>query len=259
MRKEPAPGRLTELHLYSGSRCNRACVFCCVNGRPEGGYAPFTEETLCAAVEIVAPRGSLKFYGGEPTLDTDNILWAVGRLRELGFAGAITTFSNGIRARSLLAILDADPLARSFAVLNYAIATGDGEKRLSAAALRLLQSYEACQPGRLFLSHDFIIPVGRQAGSGAYARSGAAPTGCFHCHPTLTSEGKFHACPFAVEYALPHFHLGEQTEKPENVQQRFSHFLDWMTETLEPEAARRGMNACHLCLSPDRPEFPYYE
>jgi hypothetical protein len=219
---------------------------------------PFTEETLQAAVEIVAPRGSLKFYGGEPTLLTPNMVWAVRRLREMGFAGAITVFSNGIRARSLIQILDADPLARCYAVLNYSIATGTGERSLPAASRRLLEGYAACRPARIFLSHDFLIPVGRQAGGEAIAHSGDAPTVCFHCFPTLTGAGEFHACPFAVEVKSPHFHLGTTAEIAQ-IPARFARFLTYITERLEPEAAQRGVNACRLCLSSDRPAFPGHE
>jgi hypothetical protein len=254
--RKPAPGRWEELHLYHGARCNRQCAFCCVEGRPDGGHIPFTEAVLRAAVEIVAPRGSLKIYGGEPTLDRENMLWSVGRLRELGFAGAITFFSNGIRARTLLDLLDSDPLAACRAVLNYSIATGRGERPLPPASLRLLQSYAVRYPDRLYVSHDFIIPVGRHGGEEAYAESSEAPVRCFHCFPVLTSAGRFHACPFAVEYALPHFLLGTAQTPDTTVQAQFTRFQTWMTTTLEPEAERHGQNACHLCLGPDRPAFP---
>src|SRR5438105_11702917 len=126
------PGRMDELHLYHGSRCNRACAFCCTNGAPEGHHTPFTEAVLQAAVRLVARRGSLKIYGGEPTLDAANLRWTVGRLRTLGFAGAITLFSNGLRCRVLTSLLDADPGIR--VVLNHAIITGTGEKLPPAPA-----------------------------------------------------------------------------------------------------------------------------
>src|SRR5215213_9028524 len=92
---EPEPGKMDELHLYHGSRCNRECNFCCVNGAPDGDHERFSEDVLSAAVDMVAKQGSLKIYGGEPTLDAKNLRFAVAHLRELGFEGAITIFSNG--------------------------------------------------------------------------------------------------------------------------------------------------------------------
>jgi MoaA/NifB/PqqE/SkfB family radical SAM enzyme len=256
---EPAPERLTELHLYTGARCNRSCAFCCVEGSPKGGYAPFTEATLRIAVEIVAPRGSLKIYGGEPTLDAENLQWSIRTLRTFGFGGAVTVFSNGIRARALLAALESDPLQNCRAVLNYSIATGRGERPLPPASLRLLRDYACTHPDRIYLSHDFIIPVGRQAQGSAYAEYNAAPARCFHCHPVLTSQGEFHACPFAVEHKLPHFHLGTDQTPAFQVRTAFVQFQEWVTHALEPEAARRGANACRVCLSEERQAFPVPE
>lgn len=256
LKREATPGRLTELHLYHGSRCNRACVFCCVEGRPDGGYAPFTEAVLKAAAAIVSPCGSLKIYGGEPTLFPENLVWSVRRLRELGFAGALTLFSNGIRARALLTILESDPLANARAVLNYSIATGRGERPLPPASLRLLRDYAERYPDRLYLSHDFVIPVGRHSGAEAYADNAAPPRQCFRCYPVLTSEGAFHACPFAVESAAPHFALGNTQTPSELVQTRFSRFLTWIETALEPEAARRAENACQTCLGALKEQIP---
>lgn len=245
----PEPGRMDELHLYHGRKCNRACAFCCVDGEPGGGHLPFTEPVLCAAVAVVASRGSLKIYGGEPTLDAANLRWTIARLRELGFAGAITVFSNGLRPRVLTGLLDADPGVR--VVLNYAIAMGSGEKPLPRAALAHLRAYGAAHPGRIFLSHDFRAPVGRQPEE-ATAGPGE-PSPCFRCWPTLTSAGRFHACPFAVEADLPQFPLGELGTPPEVVRSRFAGFLDWVGASLEPEAARQGRHACAVCTGPHPP------
>ena len=256
LKVESASRRWDELHLYHGSKCNRTCAFCCVEGRPEGGHQPFTTEVLQAAVKIVAPRGSLKIYGGEPTLDSENMCWSVKHLRELGFEGAITFFSNGIRARALLTIVESDPQANCRAVLNYSIATGRGEQPLPPASLRLLTSYAAQNPDRIYLSHDFIIPVGRQLGRESYADSHEAPMHCFGCYPVLTSAGVFHACPFAVESPLSHFQLGKSHTEVTEVQARFSHFQDWVRLKLEPKATLLHQNACQTCLSEERPVFP---
>lgn len=245
---QPQPGRLDELHLYHGSRCNRACAFCCVSGAPEGHHVPFTEEVLRAAVRLVARQGSLKIYGGEPTLDPHNLRWTITCLRTLGFAGAITIFSNGLRPHVLTALLEADLDLRI--VLNYAITTGTGEPPLPAKALAYLRAYHAAHPGRLFLSHAFVVPVGRQR---ERPEAPGEPNLCYRCYPTLTSAGQFHACPFAVEYDRPHFALGDIHTPSEVVQARFHRFLDWIEGRLNPEARRQGRSACAVCTGPEPP------
>lgn len=238
----PEAGKLDELHLYHGSRCNRACAFCCVSGAPEGSHHPFSGEVLQAAVRLVARQGSLKIYGGEPTLDARNLRWGVTYLREMGFTGAITVFSNGLRPRVLTGLLDADSGIR--VVLNYAILTGTGEKPPSAATLTCLKAYHCEHPGRLFVSHDFVVPLGRQL-----ANRSLPPQKCYRCFPTLTSAGTFYACPFAVEYALPHYTLGSMGEPAATIQKRFSHFLCWIDETLEPQATAQYLSSCEVCTT----------
>jgi hypothetical protein len=256
------PGKMDELHLYHGSHCNRECAFCCVNGAPDGWHMPFTAAVLEAAVSLVARQGSLKIYGGEPTLDPKNLRWTVACLRQLGFAGAITIFSNGLRPRVLTDLLDADPGVRI--VLNYAIATGTGERPLPPAALARLQVYHDAHPGRLFLSHAFVVPVGKQVeiapaapdvGTTDAAPSSTTPQKCYRCYPTLTSAGQFHACPFAVEYPLAHFALGDVQTPPEVVKSRFTHFLNWIDARLDPEAARQNRPSCAVCTGPASPAF----
>lgn len=241
----PEVGRWDELHLYTGSRCNRACEFCCVNGEPKGSHVSWTEEGLQQAVRLVATQGSLKFYGGEPTLDTENLIWAMARLRELGFKGIFTLFSNGIRANDLVCALESDK--DTLAVLNFAIATGTGEKPLPAASLAVLQEFDTLNPNRVFVSHDFIIPVGRQNGKDTAASS--EMYGCFHCFPTLCSDGRLHACPFAVEYNNAHFQLGNFQTEPADALPKLTKFFQWIDNTLEPEAKRQGEHACTLCVA----------
>lgn len=250
---ESETGKLDELHLYNGSRCNRACAFCCVSGAPDGLSTPWTEEVLLAAVRLVAARGSLKFYGGEPTLALGNVRWAMSRLRELGFDGTFTIFSNGIRARALLEILSGDP--RTLAVLNHAIATGRGERRLPAASLECLRRFADANPDRVFVSHEFILPIGRQEG-GAERTAGQERTDCFRCFPTLTSAGKIHACPFAVEYDRPHFRLGGISASPDAAIASYRRFLRWVDGSLDPAANALGASACAVCLSQGAPRFP---
>ncbi|MDX1935097.1 MAG: radical SAM protein [Capsulimonadales bacterium] len=252
---ETEPGRMDELHLYHGARCNRSCAFCCVNGSPDGGHTPFGEPVLRAAVDLVARRGSLKIYGGEPTLDPDNLAWSIRRLREIGFEGAITIFSNGLRPRPLIDLLRGDD--RLFVVLNHAIFFGRGEEPLSPSVRALLLAEHARRPGRLFVSHDFTVAVGRE--STDRQRDGDRYLPCFRCWPTLTTTGFFHACPFAVEHAGPHFALGTLDTPPGVVRERFETFLRWTEERLNPEAKRLGIGACALCTGPAPPAIPRHE
>ena len=75
----------------------------------------YTAEHLDATLASVMlhEQGALKFYGGEPTLNTENTLWAIAYLREHGFAGAIVIYSNGIKADQLLQLLASDPLGKN--------------------------------------------------------------------------------------------------------------------------------------------------
>ena len=81
---------------------------------------------LDQALDTLAADGNLKFYGGEPTLHTPEIVEAMRYVRERGFTGLITVFSNGIQAEKLIAILESDP--KSEAVLNYSIYHGRDAK-----------------------------------------------------------------------------------------------------------------------------------
>src|SRR5689334_931710 len=99
--------KFSDLHLYTGSKCNRQCDFCIVSGRPDGWYRPMTTESLDAALALVPVDGTIKFYGGEPTLDLENLLWAIRYLREHGFIGWFTVFSNGVLADRVIEILEA--------------------------------------------------------------------------------------------------------------------------------------------------------
>ena len=237
--------RWDELHLYSGSKCNRTCTFCCVNGEPKGTFANWTEETLQYALQLVAKQGSLKFYGGEPTLDTENLLWAIQRLRELGFCGTITIFSNGIRAHDLITLLCADD--QILAVLNYAIATGTGEKPLPNASLKLLQQFATDSPNRIFVSHDFVVPVGRQSTHDSSTQNTSFQA-CFRCFPVLTSFGKLHACPFAVEENRPHYWLGDLKTEAKTALKQFENFLGWIDSEIEPLARAQNQNTCTKCV-----------
>ena len=158
---EKIGARFRELHLYHGSKCNRACDFCTVSGHPDGWYEPFRTPVLDRALALVDPDGNLKVYGGEPTLELADLLDAIRYLRAGGFTGWITVFSNGVLADRVIALLEAD--ARIEVVLNFSIATGVDAEPLPARSRRLLADYAGRRPGVLFLSHPDLVPVGRGA------------------------------------------------------------------------------------------------
>ena len=244
-RVDAPPGRLAELHLYMGARCNRACRYCCVFGRPEGEAAPYTESVLEYAARLVDPGGSLKFYGGEPTLATENLIWAMRFLRGRRFTGVFTIFSNGVRAADLVRALESDPNCR--AALNYSIAMGQGEEPLPPGSLRRLINYAESHPGRLFLAHEGIHPVGR--GPAFLEEQGREDPDarCYRCYPTLTAWGELHACPFAVEFRAPRYDLGRVGEDPEQGASAFLRFKQWIDVELEPSALRQGVHPCVEC------------
>lgn len=250
--------RLMELHLYPGNQCNRECDFCTVFGAPKGWYAEYTAAHLDAALSSVIQheQGAIKFYGGEPTLNHENVVWAIAYLRQKGFQGAIVIYSNGIQAERLLAILDSDPLGKTTASLNYSIATGDGAPQMPLSSLRKLEDHEQAHPGAIAIGHSDIVDSGRGVDpfTGAETRPKNAHK-CPHCYPVLKTDGSFHACPFAVENSAPHFQLGTVQDPAETVTQNFQRFLTWLDTVHEPYAVDHDLPACTVCWQ-HLPELP---
>jgi hypothetical protein len=242
--------RLMELHLYPGNRCNRDCAFCTVFGSPKGGYEPYTAEHLDAVLQTIMlnQQGTLKFYGGEPTLDSENVIWAIAYLRQRGYQGSVVIYSNGIQAEQLLQILKSDPLGQTTASLNYSIATGDGAPPMPRQALKQLETYEVEHPGAIAIGHPAIVDSGRGLDpfTGEMTRSEDSAR-CPHCYPVLTTQGKFHACPFAIENQSAHFQLGEVDSDPTQVSQNFQAFLHWLDIVHEPYAIQHELSACTVC------------
>ena len=267
--------QFSDFHLYTGSKCNRKCDFCIVSGRPDGWYQPLTEEILDAATRLVPPDATIKFYGGEPTIDADNVIWAFARLREKGFTGWLTIFSNGVLGERIVKILDSDP--KSDVVLNYSILHGEDAEPIPPKSLQVLKDYAAQNPERIYSSHAGVFPYGRgvnfvetvgqqhiiermHTSMDKKIEIGEVTTEkveqiekknfrlCPRCRPALRTDGVFHACPFAVESNAPHFHLGKLGEtSEEKVLENYQHFLDWIGDTLEPEAERREIHPCLVC------------
>lgn len=242
--------RLMELHLYPGNRCNRDCDFCTVFGSAKGEYIAYAPEHLDAALETVmlSDKGALKFYGGEPTLDHKNVIWAIAYLRDHAFTGAIVIYSNGIRAQQLLEILESDPLNKTTASLNYSITTGDGAPQMPLASLQLLEDYEQANLGAIAIGHPDIVDSGRGVDpfTGEETRPKVNST-CPHCYPVLKSNGQFHACPFAIENDAPHFHLGDIHTSPTEITQNFDAFFEWLDTVHQPYAEAHELPACTVC------------
>jgi hypothetical protein len=265
---------LSDLHLYTGSKCNRRCAFCIVDGRPDGWYQPMAAEALDAALALVPADGTIKFYGGEPTLDLPNLLWAMGYLREHGFGGWLTIFTNGVQADRVIAALEADD--RTDVVLNYSILHGIDADPIPPAALARLQAWAAAHPGRIYSSHAGVFPFGpgatfadevgqahldarmqtslaKKVEAGHVTPDTAVEASarnyriCPRCRPAVATDGRHLACPFAVESASPHFELGRVGDSPDRVLHRYRQFLDWITDVLEPEAERQQQHPCRVC------------
>jgi len=245
----PSDVELRELHLYEGNFCNRACSWCTIHGSPDGWYQPYAPAVLDQALATLAADGNLKFYGGEPTLHTPEIVDAIRYCREHGFRGLVTVFSNGVQAEKLIAILESDP--RTEAVLNYSIFHGRDAEPLPAAAKTKLETWATANPGRLFKGYKVLF----HAGGGsleAFDRDREAEfhglgSGCVRCFPVLTTRGRFHACPFAAEIDAPHFALGRVGSDPAAVFESYRRFLRWVDDTLDPAARERGVSSCEMC------------
>lgn len=258
----PGDSELRELHLYEGNFCNRDCSWCTINGSPDGWYQPYSRATLDQAFDCVARDGNIKFYGGEPTLHAAAIIDAMRYLRGRGFTGLFTIFSNGIKAQRLLEILESD--ARSEAVLNYSIYHGRDAEPLPPHAKADLEAWARQHPSTIFQGYKILFHAGAGADQ-TYDRDREADfhglgRGCVRCFPVLTSKGRFHACPFAVEIDSPHFDLGKVGSAPDEVFGRYRNFRQWIDEVLDPTARARGVSSCEMChkhlaeLPPPRPD-----
>ena len=240
---------LRELHLYEGNFCNRACSWCTISGSPQGWYRHYSPAVLEAAAAAIAEDGNIKFYGGEPTLHSDEIIDAIGCLRERGFRGLVTVFSNGVKADRLIEILEGD--SRSEAVLNYSIFEGRDADPLPSHARTRLESWSAAHPGRIFKGYKVLF----HAGGGSQLKFDAdresefhgLGRGCVRCFPVLTTKGRFHACPFAAEIDAPHYDLGRSDTDPAKVFRNYRRFRRWVDETLDPAAEARGISSCKMC------------
>jgi Protein of unknown function, DUF547 len=240
---------LRELHLYEGNFCNRTCSWCTINGSPDGWYRNYSHAVLDQALASVAANGNIKFYGGEPTLHAKAVIDAMGYLRARSFRGLFTIFSNGVKADRLIDILASD--RRSEAVLNYSIYHGRDAEPLPPHAQQRLEDWARANPNRIFQGYKVLFHAGAGA-QAEYARDREADfhglgTGCVRCFPVLTSQGRFHACPFAAEIDAPHYDLGRVGSDPKLVFRNYRAFRRWIDEELDPAARARGVSSCEMC------------
>ncbi len=193
--------------------------------------------------------GNLKFYGGEPTLHTREIVAAMRYVRERGFTGLITVFSNGIQAEKLISILESDP--KSEAVLNYSIYHGRDADPMPPYARERLEDWARANPNRISQGYKVLFHAGAGADQ-AFARDRESEyhgmgNRCVRCFPVLTTKGKFHACPFAAEIDSPHFDLGAVGSDSGTVFENYRSFLRWVDDELDPAAAAKGVSSCEMC------------
>jgi hypothetical protein len=242
--------RLLELHLYPGNFCNRDCSFCTVFGSPKGWYTEYTAQHLDKVLKAVGlhENAAIKFYGGEPTLNHENVIWAIHYLRERGYQGAVVIYSNAIQTERLLQILESDPIGKTTASLNYSITTGDGAPQMPKRSLQLLETYETEHPHAIAIGHPAVLDSGRgiEPFTGETTRPQESSK-CPQCYPVLTTQGQFHACPFAVENKAPHFQLGDLETSPAQISQNFKTFLNWLDTVHEPFAQEQNLSACTVC------------
>src|SRR5262249_57794205 len=100
----------------------------------------------------------VKLYGGEGRVHADEIVQAMAYVRQRGFRGLVTVFSNGVKAERLIDILESDP--KSEAVLNYSIYHGRDADPLPAHAKTRLEAWAAAHPGRIFQGYKVLFHAG---------------------------------------------------------------------------------------------------
>ena len=214
-------------------------------GSPKGWHKAYCRETLDFALELVHPEGLLKFFGGEPTLYPAEILAAVRYVKKRGFQGKFRLYSNGVRAKQLIALLEAIP--EMDAVLNYSILNGRGAPPIPSGAMKKLLEF----PGnRIASGHPDLVDINApvplsEKDSDEIGNFGGS---CANCFPSLRSDGRFHGCPFAVEKLDPHFDLGRVGQtSPRAALKNFEAFYRWQSEVLEPRARELGVHPCRAC------------
>jgi hypothetical protein len=114
-----------------------------------------------------------------------------------------------------------------------------------------LEAWATAHPNRIFQGYKILFHAGAGA-DGTFDRDRESDfhglgQGCVRCFPVLTSQGRFHACPFAAEVDAPHYDLGRVGSDPQTVVANYRAFRTWVDETLDPAARARGISSCEMC------------
>ncbi len=238
---------LRELYLYQGNQCNRHCAFCTVFGQMNGWLEPYNEDILDYALKLISSDGHIKFYGGEPSLNVKNQRESISYLREKGFNGRITLFTNGVEFTKLQEILNMD--SQITLALNYSIFHGRETHGLSPSIKQKILDYQSQFPNRIYLGHADLIPAGR--GSENKSTDNETPhfdLRCPRCFPVLTSRGEIRACPFNVEIQSVYHFLGDITDSPNDVIMHYRLFRDWIESAISSFVNLTGRFPCDYCL-----------
>ena len=211
--------------------------------RPDGWYQHYSRAVLDQALATVAADGNIKFYGGEPTLHAAAIIDAMRYLRQRGFRGLFTVFSNGVKAQKLIDILESDRAQRGGVELLRSITAATPSR--CRRTPRRLERWAAAHPNRIFQGYKVLFHAGagadaaydrdREADSTAWEEAACAAS---RCSPV---KGRFHACPFAAEIDCPHFDLGRVGSDPNASSATTASFAIGSTTVLDPAARDRGV------------------
>ena len=173
-------------------------------------------------------------------------------VRERGFRGLITIFSNGVQAERLIALLDADP--RSEAVLNYSIYHGRDAEPLpraregAARGLGRRQSRAGSSRATRCSSTPAAGPTRRSTATARPTSTASAPAACA-ASPCSPREGRFHACPFAAEIDSPHYDLGGVGTAPGGGVPELPHVPALGRRGARPDGARRAAFRAARCAT----------
>jgi hypothetical protein len=154
-----------------------------------------------------------------------------------------------VLADRLIRALESDD--KSECVLNYSILHGLDAEPLPRRSKELIEQWAADHPMRVFTNYPVLLPAASGADWPIPEQRKVEYYGyeyyCPKCFPVVTSDGRYEACPFAVELRRPHFRVGGDENDPSLVRENYRRFRRWVDEVLEPEARRRGVAPCVVC------------
>ena len=210
---------LRELHLYEGNFCNRTCSGARSTARRTGWYQTYAPAVLDQALRHASPPTATSSSTAASRRCTPTaIIDAMAYLRGRGFRGLFTIFSNGVKADRLhRRSSTATRAARRCSTTRST--TAATPSRCRRTRKQRLEEWARAHPEPHLPGLQGALPRRRRrraALTTATARptSTASARGCVRCFPVLTSQGRFHACPFAAEIDAPHYDLGRVGTDP---------------------------------------------